>query len=145
MSLVAACHTWSGSQLTGHVSTHFPGRDDVLSHVDRKGIASQPQSLRRLDSSTPVSRYPLDGPGSLSLAFDIFHPETGHTDRSRLSALVFIFLLIPVVMLRRTGPHAFGHSRIGSRGGLRLDGNHIDLMPPIIAEIEPVAQGIVDV
>src|SRR6267143_4107169 len=80
MSLVAACHTGSGSQLTGHVSTHFPGRDDVLSHVDRKGIASQPQSLRRLDSSTPVSRYPLYGPGSLSLAFYFFFHDTAPTE-----------------------------------------------------------------
>jgi hypothetical protein len=58
--------------------------------------------------------------------------------------LVYILIFIPIVMLRWTFPHAFGDSRIGPLRNVRLDVDHVDLMPPIISKIKPVAKGVID-
>src|SRR5262245_14310569 len=63
---------------------------------------------------------------------------------SSLLSLVYILIFIPIVMLRWTFPHAFGDSRIGPLGNIRLDVDHVDLMPPIISKIKPVAKSVID-
>ena len=64
--------------------------------------------------------------------------------RVRLSALVhiLIFIFIPIVMLRWTFPNSFGDSRIGPLRNLCLEVDHVNLVPPIISEVKPVAKGV---
>ena len=46
-------------------------------------------------------------------------------------------------ILRWTCSNSFGHSGILPFGNFLLDGDHIDLMPPIISKVEPVAKGLI--
>jgi hypothetical protein len=59
-------------------------------------------------------------------------------------SLVYLLIFIPIVMLRWTFPNSFGDSRIGPLRNVRLDVDHVDLMPPIISKIKPVAKGVID-
>src|SRR5207302_4398353 len=40
--------------------------------------------------------------------------------------------------------HALGHPRVLTPGHLALDGLDVDLVPPVVAEVEPVAEAVAD-
>jgi hypothetical protein len=53
----------------------------------------------------------------------------------------FLIFLVQVRVLRRAFADARGDLRIVAGRGLIFDGDDVDLMPPVVAEVEPVLWG----
>jgi hypothetical protein len=117
--------------------------------VDKpSGMASSQRQPTSVDSNVHGKEV-VAGPGvghqASKVCFDHHMVPVGccQLDRYHPLASSLIFLLIPIVILRWACSHSLDDSRIPPRGNLRLDGDHVYLMPPIIAEVEPVAKSII--
>ena len=67
-----------------------------------------------------------------------------HTGRNKLTvfwAMISSFV-VPIDVLRGALAHTLDDLRVLSTRRLAFDGHDVDLMPPVVAEIKPVTEGV---
>src|SRR5580704_1331318 len=69
--------------------------------------------------------------------------RTNSSGRSLFGFCLLIFL-VPIDVLGRAPADSLRHPRILPPGHLVLDGLDVDLVPPVVAEVEPVAEAVPD-
>jgi hypothetical protein len=71
-------------------------------------------------------------------------PGPMHTGQSKMTLfwLMISSFVVPIDVLRGALAHTLDDLRVLSTRRRAFDGDHVDLMPPVVAEIKPVAEGV---